>query len=264
MKKTTAPLPDFFAAKQRAGECLAIDGNRLLLIEALMLFFVSLMLYGLLDCLALLSELPAFAQLPYADFLLSALQWLLAAAVTLLLVSPLFLGILYMAGGIAANREVVLSDAFFAFRSAASYAHALALSFCLLWRIGVTALAVGFTVGAASHWFAGSLLAGLLCGILVLAELFAGFALCMRVFPLLALSMGAGDSAKVPPKTAKGIALRSPHGAGWRFFFGFLPHILLGLLTFGIYLVWDVIPRMCTAYFLYCYEMNETIIRTEE
>ena len=36
-----------------------------------------------------------------------------------------------------------------------------------------------------------------------------------------------------------------------RFIISFLPSILLGILTLGIYLVWETLPKMAISYFCY-------------
>ena len=124
-------------------------------------------------------------------------------------------------------------------------------------------LAVTATCGAAMYFFGGNLLAGILCGVAVLLEVFLWLFLVLRRFPVFAVAFDEELSIKDARRIAKEMA-RYDRLGGMRFFFAYLPRILLGLLTFGVYLLWDVLPCIGVAYFSYCKQMNDMIIGSEE
>ena len=51
---------------------------------------------------------------------------------------------------------------------------------------------------------------------------------------------------------------------GVRYGIGFYPRIVLSLLTLGVLLLADVLPRMLIAYFRLCNKLNEITTRSEE
>ena len=124
-------------------------------------------------------------------------------------------------------------------------------------------LAAGATCGAAGYFFPEELWAGFLCGVAVLIEILLWLFLVLRRFAVFAAAFYEDLSIRDARKIAKTIAKHNRFG-GVRFFFAYLPRILLGILTFGVYLLWDVLPCMGVAYFSYCKQMNDMIIRSEE
>ena len=264
MQKHRVKSPDAFDVRTKAGEILASRGNRLLLIEALIVFLIITPLYTTLYsaydaiCNGLQQSLTPIQQ--------SAILWTyvaLTAILTLFFILPLLLGLLRMSWEMENGLETSLIRLFSSFQDRKAYGRALALSFGAFWRVGLVVLTVWLTCMLTLRFFSRSLLAGLLCGLAVLAETVIGFLLCMRHFPTLAIAMYEQMSLKDARAIAKSMTKVCPFG-GALFFFSFVPQIVLGLLTFGIFLIWEVLPRMCVSYFLYCKEMNEMIIRSEE
>ena len=74
-----------------------------------------------------------------------------------------------------------------------------------------------------------------------------------RDFSLMAEVLVSDLSVK---EARKAVRKRRPRG-GVRFAIGFLPWILLGILTLGVMLLWEVLPSMAVAYFRYCRQLKE-------
>ncbi len=73
------------------------------------------------------------------------------------------------------------------------------------------------------------------------------------------LGVRLADVDKTTRRDAKTRMRRRARFAGFRFFLFCLPRILLGILTFGSYLLWDVLPRASIAYYHYCQLLSEDI-----
>lgn len=85
--------------------------------------------------------------------------------------------------------------------------------------------------------------------------------LCSRRFHVVAVVLRKGVSfreAKRMTKKWRGFACSN------RFELHFFLWFILGLLTFGILLVWDTLPRMALIYFGYAEEMEKNTIQLEE
>ncbi|MBQ9132711.1 MAG: hypothetical protein IJX62_09635 [Clostridia bacterium] len=258
MENLKPSAPPVWQARHDAAQVLARRGNRLLMIECWMVVLLSVLLY---QTLSNLSELVGMTG-AWGVALLFAFA--LSAALTLFFVLPLFLGMLGMAAGIVNGQEMCLAELFAPFASGRAYRRALGLSFALLWRGTLLFLVVACTYGLFVALTPGSWLGGLLCGVLILAELTVGLLLCLRSFSMIALAYQYPQQPLREIRRRTAILRRAYPSAGIRFFSGFLPWILLGLLTVGILLLADVLPRMCVAYFQYCNQMTERLIRLEE
>ena len=263
MQERKRKAPDVLELRARAGEILSVHGNRLMLIEAIVILLITVMLYSFGNTAFVLLLDAVVVSAPWAEPLLQAAYWLLVTLFTLFFTLPLSLGLLRMSWDMEIGTETSLLRLFSSFSCGRTYLRSLRLSFGAVWRTLLIVIAVALTCNLTLYFFAGSLLAGILCGALVVVEIAVWSLLVLRRFPTLAVAM----YEETPLPRARAIALqitrRCPMG-GLKFFLRFLPQILLGLLTFGIFLIWEVLPRMCVTYFLYCRHMNETIIRSEE
>lgn len=263
MKKAFPIRPNVFKADEEATDVLAANGNRLLLIEAIIVLIVVAMPYYLFSAGVSLMASLLEDQSGAGIFLLLFFEILLDLLFSLFVMLPLFCGLLRMARLMAKRKEVALPDLFFAFGSKRDYGRMLALSFDMLWRLGITVAVIAMTVSVVTYFFFGNVLAAALCSLAVIVEVFLGFFLCMRGFPLAEELMHDEISVRQARERSRDTVTQWK-SSGTRFFFAFLPRILLGLLTFGIYLVWDALPRMCVAYFIYCEQIDKLMIRSEE
>lgn len=263
LKQSRLSSPDFARAYREAGSILAERGNRLMLIEAIIVLLTEVSLYIMLHNVFFTAlEAWIFGENQPVSVALHVLYGVLVSALVLFVTLPSLVGLFFLAGNMERGREVVLADLFSPFSSAKQYGRALRLSWGIFLRLGLTAAAVALTCGAALYWFAGNVLAGIVCGFLVLGEICLGLFWCARTFPLMAVAV----YDETPIGQAREIArsmTRMCRG-GTVFFFGWIPWILLGILTVGILLLWDTLPRMTVAYFRYCRQMNDMIIRSEE
>jgi hypothetical protein len=195
-----------------------------------------------------------------AENLSTGMAILLLATVIL----PLFWGVLGLSGQIVRGKTPVLADVFLPFSGKVAYRRAIWLSFSWLWRVGGTAGVVALTYSLALYFAGGSLPGGILCGVLIVLELTLGFVLLLRWFPVAAVALSCEEySAEEILREASRFRKAQPF-AGFYFFMGFLPLLALGVLTVGILLLADVLPRMCVGYFQYCNFMTDSLIRLEE
>lgn len=264
MKKRTYSSPGFADAYREAGQILGLGGNRLLLIEAILLALLTVLLYVFL-CNTYFALLGYWigGDVLWLSIALEVLLGFLISLLTLFFTLPLLIGLFGLAGNIERGRACVLADLFAPFSSAQAYRRALVLAWGAFWRFGLIVLAVMLTCHLGMYFFPGSLLAGLLCGVAVAIEIFVGLMLCVKRFASMAVAL----YEETPLSHARAAALeltRMCRTGGAIFILNLLPRILLGLLTLGVLLLWETLPRMLVAYFRYCRHMNEMIIRSEE
>ena len=264
MRRKKVPSPDFSKAWRAAGVQLADSGNRLVLIGALVILLPTALPYFMLssvrDALILLlyEHSPASGALP-----IMLPYTLLLLLYTLLFVFPLIVGFFRMCHRTAQAQTVTLSDVFVCFEGRASYRHSLSLSFALVWRLALLTAVAVVTCDLLVQYLGNDVVASLVCGLAVLVEVLIGLALILRRFPIWAIALDRQISCTAARRTVKQIRRHARTG-GILFFLNMVPRILLGLLTFGIFLIWEVLPRMCVAYFLYCNNLSENIDHQSE
>lgn len=257
-------LPDFACAYREAGQILSIRGNRLLLIEAILLSLLTVLLYTFFcDTYVMLLGYWMYESYLWLSIILRVLLGVLISLLTVLFTLPLLIGLFGLAGDVEMGCTCVLADLFAPFSTSQKYRRALALSWGAFWRFGLIVLAVSLTCIVGGYFFEGSLLAGLICGVAVVVEIFVGLWLCGRCFS----SMATAHVTDLPIRAARSYskkAWRMCRTGGAIFVLQMFPRILLGLLTFGILLLCETLPRMLVAYFRYCRYMIEKTIRSEE
>lgn len=265
MRQKNLEAPEFRPISEAAGRVLAKDGNRLLLIEAVVLSLVPFVAYPFLRTAfgALLQPFFVHEDTAWQVVLLTVVYLLGIVAWTLFLVLPLLLGILRMAWQMTEGQDTVLADLFSSFSDRKTYRLSLRLGAGVCWRLGLLLAVVAVTCRIAVAFFGGSLVAGLLCGVLVLLEVAVGAWLLLRQFFCLAVAIYGDVSVRDARKLSRHLSRRCRFG-GLLFWLRFVPHLLLGLVTFGIFLIWEVLPRMCVSYFLYCRKINDMMIQSEE
>ena len=256
---------EFVRAYREAGQILSLRGNRLLLIEAILLSLLVVLLYSFFcdTYMVLFGFLIYEPSYLWLSIILIVLLAVLLSLLTWLFTLPLLIGLLGLAGDVEAGHSPMLADLFAPFSSSRCYRRALALSWGAFWRFGLIVLAVSLTCTVGAVFFAGSLLAGLICGVAVMVEISLGVWLVSKCFSTVAVSLGNDRPIRDVRRYAKGM-WRTCRMGGALFVLHMIPRILLGLLTLGILLLWETLPRMLVAYFRYCRYMNEKTIRSEE
>ncbi|MBO5294569.1 MAG: hypothetical protein J6B71_04920 [Clostridia bacterium] len=261
MKMQKIRLPELSRHYRAAGETLSRDGNRLLLIEAILLLLLNLPMYLSLDVVmrAVFSMLSPPLSEELALVLYLAPMLLLALLFTL----PSLIGVFVLAGRLAYGASPTLSELFAPFSSWQSYARTMHLAWGAFWRFGLTALAAVLIHAAGSFLLEEVPLGKLAVGFAVALVILLGLLLCLRAFPTMAVVLFSQMPVKEARKLSRQIA-KCARGAGLRFVLGFLGWILLGLLTLGVLLLWDTLPRMLIAYFDYLKQIYEMIIHSED
>ena len=235
------------AASRRAGECLSQNGNRLLLIEALLISLLFVPMYVLLDaaCSAVLLLVDPVGMLPYV---IMACFSVLFFGTALFFVLPTLIGFLFLGESVRRGRNPVLADLFYFFWSRERYSIALSLSARFLWKLALIATAIRVTEVLGATYLPDQFFSLLLCALLIAAELIAGVLWCLSEFPLLYLCLCVGEDE---PQGESRLC-QAPAVSALRFFGAFFSQILLGILTCGVLLIGDTLPRMAVAYFEYC------------
>jgi len=217
--------------RARTGEILARDGNRLLLIEAQSILLLVIAAYVLATYAI---SLVLFMHHD-AELIAGAVSIALAVIVPLLggfFVLPLVFGLFYMAQRMIDGVPCTPADLFFAFRSRKSYSLAMWGTF----DVFVIGMVLYLGVCSIGIWApailtdARILAALILLALLILAVASAPF--YTRVYDALCPCVVVHPTPLCRARRAL------------RLLVGHLPGILLGLLTVGVTLVADAIPRI--------------------
>jgi len=243
---------NFHVLWRESGEVLAEKSNRLTLILAIMVAVSPLPIYHALPAVgsALIEQLPGKEAIVYA------ITALFMFSLTLFFSLPLLCGLPRMASEMEQGREVLLQDVFQAFSDRRSYRLSLRVSFSVLWRIlllcGVEIALFRFT-----FFLAKGTVTVLILGIpLSIGGFVLWFWIAMRGFLLTYFAYRTANK----PERMQSYAL----SAATHYGMGFLPWIVLSLLTLGILFLADTLPRMLIAYFRLCNKLNEITTRSEE
>ncbi len=265
MRKQRIAPPDVFASNRRASEILASSGTRLILIEAIVLLIVAVSLHMVIvETAVAITDLLMPMGWHALDAIVYPSMILLLLLLALFVDLPLFIGFLRLAAQIEATGEGQLATLFSSFSGKRIYRRSLRLSWGYIAWVWLFAVAVIVTCAVVAVSLPEQpLLAGLCSGALVVVELALFLIPMMRAFPTLSIALDLRFSMRDVKARMRWVRARMPV-SGWRFFLSWLPHILLGLLTFGILLIWDTLPRMAISYFVQVRRMNEMIIRSEE
>ncbi len=248
----------FSRANREAGALLTQRNNRFLLMQAWILALLLLPLYVLLqNTCALLRQMADTSFGGWYALGVDLLWGVLVAAFTLFVTLPYLLGILHLAGGMVRGESLVLSDVFAPFASGRGYRRALGMSFGVFWRLWLVWMVADSTWYFLMWLLRDASFALAIAVPAVILEVLFGILLCLCSFPMLFLRMqGVGK-----PTTTEGWRASK---AGVRFFLGYLPHLALGILTVGILLLSDALPRMCISYVCYCKQIIDGSIGSEE
>ena len=256
------PLPDFRSARVAAGGILSRKSNRLKLMEGivvcLMAILLSFLLSGLFRAVVNLTRpentAETISRILFEAFI--ALYYLFA-------VLPLLIGLSGMAAKMAKDASVSLAELFSPFSGGKAYRVALRSAFRFFWTVGLMILAVRGTLALFDLWIERSGVGiAVLAGFTVVGEVILWLVLAMRQFPTLSLILFCGMTVRDARSRTRSMKKRARKG-GLVWLLSFLPWILLGLLTFGILLLCDILPRMCISYFLYSDQLTESVISPE-
>lgn len=262
--RTKPKLYDFSKSLSQAGAVLAANGNRIKLIclfLLLSLFLMSALLFTaafflLLNTLPLAPpQITMLALVTYAiPLFLLILFWVL----------PFLQGILTVAYRMARYEDVPLVAVFRPFSKDQLYWRHVAISWDFFWKALILGAAIFLTYESGDTLFSGNFWGGLATALAIVAEIAVWFFWCGRNFGLLFFAL---QEERMPLRSAKKKVKAfwkvNPFAA-FRYFGNFLPHILLGILTLGVYLLADVLPRMVLTY---CFEAENTyelMIQLEE
>ena len=230
MKKNTKAQKRLLDARQKADAILAIGSNRLLLIEAILILcvFVSLFISLQSATALLLSILPQDGVL---TSLLSFLPTLACIALIIWFAAPVTLGLFRLAEQMQAGEAPVLLDLFYFLSSRERYQRGLYFTRFASLKVSLMILLVDtVSILCPTPW---------LCGLLIALVIL----LCIvwMLFPYKRFYFYLKDKAE--PQDVRG---------GLRFVGFFIPWILMGIVSIGLLLVLDVIPRMLLTYFCDC------------
>lgn len=161
-----------------------------------------------------------------------------------------------MASMMEQGEEPAMSELFSAFSSRQSYQTALAVSYPILFRLAL--------LWAVELWV--FVFIRLMCHETVWV-LLLGIPMYLAVFTLwFLLSVSGFLNPYLAYRTSDDAPRMRPYAAsvGKHYWLGFFPWIALSLLTFGILLLADTLPRMLIAYFRLCNKLNEFTVSTED
>jgi hypothetical protein len=238
-----------------AGAVLNRGSNRLNLILGIMISVSPLMLYS-----AIFSAFGALEPMLWdaglgkvAPWILIALLYLLTQLVTL----PLLHGLMGMAYRMENGEDVELTDVFRSFSSGRLYLKALLDTWLgLLFLAALIALEWGVSLFAL--YFFGDLAGGILLSVLLYIAVFLIWLFTLSGFFFLPYYQ-ASEHYGASPRMAPYAPSVCKH-----YWLGFFPWLALSLLTFGILLLADLLPRMMIAYFRLSGKLNELTTRSEE
>ncbi len=244
---------DFRRLWMESGEVLDENANRLTLILALMVAACPLPLY--LSVLSVV-RLLLFPLLSERELLGTLIAALCVLALSLFITLPLWMGLLGLAKKAEAGESVPLTEIFCAFSDGKAYGISLKYAYSVLWRVTVLIAAEWGVTVLLNTFFQGTALEYLV-GIPLYLTVFAVwlFAILRRFLtPYFAWHI-PNDAPRMCPYA---------RSVGIRYCSGFFPWIVLSLITLGILLLADTLPRMLIAYFRLCRKLNEFTTKSEE
>ncbi len=246
----------FSESLDSAKEILSQNGNRITLMAAFLMVGVTCLFYRLLAvAFFAVMSLPGVGG-AFWNGLFIGIFVLLITLFTLLFLLPLLQGIFWLAGAMVGGSDAPLAAIFDPFCEKETYlrcvAHSLGPALRFAGIAGVV-LFVGSALEAPSF---------VVTVLLIVGELL--FAMALPNFPL---GYFAGTQKRMLWRDAKRKArsfFRINPFCGFRFWTSFLPHILLGILTVGIYLLAHVLPLMVLTCFCECKRTHELMTHLED
>lgn len=236
----------FLESRREADAILATNGNRLLLIEAILILSVFIVLFVSFKSASSLLLSAVDPKNKILAFVLTYLISLFSLSLGLLFVTPIALGLFRLAEQIQAGKNPVLLDLFYFLSSRKRYVQCLLIS----WRGGMKILTMIVIVYDLNLLFPKLAPDTAVWHFLHYAAVILTVCLfsCITLFPYSGLYRQL--RYKIIDDTDEWLI--SDLFDGVRFVRFFLPWLLLGLLSFGLLLVLDVFPRMLLTYFCDC------------
>ncbi len=251
------PLPNFRDTRLDAGLILSRYGNRLKLIEAVLVCLLPIVLSVLLAQLfQILKDLSGASEALL--FLMDLGTFFLLALWQLFVTLPLFWGILRMAAHMARGEEVALSMMFAPFSKRALYRKTLKISLRPFFLTVLMVLVVRWTSDL-SNAIEVTVVTAFLFAVLIVLEVLLWLWVLLRGF---LVPYYAWMLSYKPINAWWENERRKKHFSrgGRMWLVCYVPWILLGFLTVGILLLADILPRMLVSYFLYANRLTEPSI----
>ncbi len=247
---------DHTAMRKAAEAMLGESGQRFPLICSLLLALFPVGLYVMLaQCMALLVE-SSRGQAAWLLSLEDGLFALLMIALSIYVTVPLLIGLIRQGLSVVRGKTVEVSDVFDSFSSRKRYADSLKLAFPFVIKVCLWSALIAMTYELAV-FLSGSRAAVALGAFLIVLEAVAAILSLIRCFPVLYFYL---YDDRMSPREARKRARarrRTDYRVYLGFWFGYLPHLLLGLVTFGVLLLIWVLPQMTVAYHDLCRALEE-------
>ena len=249
---------------EQARSLLSQNGNRLTLMLGLLLWLPSLLFYRFFYVgVAVLSGV-LYLDTDIWGLLFFLGYFVIALAYTLLVVFPLLLGVLRLARSMARGEEVSIASVFEAFSHRRTYWRTVLLGDQVVGQ-AIAPMLIGLVLCAIPDsnledgW-----IKTLICAAIVLLLLGLNIFVWCRGFWLLGFSQTLSGLSirKVKQEVRK--AGRHTKGVPLRYFFFFLPRILFGIVTLGIYLLAEALPLIMLTYFCECEKTQNLMKHLEE
>ncbi len=217
-------------ARAKADAILARGANRLLLIEAILIVCIFVALFiSLQSATALL--LTTLTENEMLSSLLPAITSLIYLILGIFFAAPVVLGLFRLAEQMQAGKTPVLMDLFYYLSSGKLYRQGLRITRLASIKILLMVLVIDtVNILCPLAWLSG-----------ILTALIIVLFIVLLLFPYSKLNSLLKEEDK---------PLRL--GGGVRLVWFFLPWLLLGLVSIGLLLVLDVLPRMLLTYFCDC------------
>ncbi len=255
--------PDQGLIRRQAAELVGASGQRMSLVFSLLLALSPAGLYVLLgQSFSLLFE-STQGQAPWILSLEEFVYAILLIALSVYVTLPMIKGLVRQGRAVARGEEVEVSDVFFSFSSAARYRDSIRMSFPGVIRICLWGGVISLTYETAAY-FSASRAVVLVGSLLIVAEGAVALLFLLRSFPVLFFYLYDDRMSPTDARRRARERCRTDYGAYVAFWLGYLPHLLLGLLTLGVLLITHVLPHMTVAYHLLCREAEERHAAQEE
>ena len=230
VKKNTEAKRHLLEARANADAILARGANRLLLIEAILIVCVFVALFISLESATALL-LTTLTENELLSSLLPALTSLIYFVLGIFFAAPVVLGLFRLAERMQAGEDPVLLDLFYFLSNSRRYAQGLRATWLGSLKVVLMVLIVDTVNILCPLAWLGGILKALVILLFTLWMLFPYSKLYSRL--------------RTTDKPAR-------IGGGLRLVWFFLPWLLLGLVSIGLLLVLDVLPRMLLTYFCDC------------
>ncbi len=243
-------------ARRRAGELLSQNANRLLLWKATLILLLPVGAYFCFGYLFAVLLMPLSEDSVWIPVLLF-LWGVTVSLFSMLVMLPLLQGLLQLARRICLEEEVALAELFRSFSGVRIYLRAVGRASLTVLRLLGLALPLLLLELLCFAWFQDAMWVQVLLRSLEGILLLLGLLLWSRRFYMPHLSALPSSLSHSAKRTVSNRASVPAVQMSLRFFLGYAPTLLLGLLTLGILLLADTLPRMLLSYELIAADVCE-------